>query len=81
MPRDTDWHRWAMLHDGNTYRLYAMRRGADLLYQAAWDSSRAAYVFGYSSIPEISVRRTPDRGQDVAMLHDGDDFRLYVTRP
>jgi hypothetical protein len=77
MPRDTDWDRWAMLHDGSTYRFYAMRRGTDLLYQAAWDDSRVAYVFGYNSLAEIPVDRMP--GADVAMLHDGDDFRLYTV--
>jgi hypothetical protein len=78
MPRDTDWRRWAMLHDGSTYRFYAGRRGSDSLYQAAWVAGRG-YVYGESSIPEIDVRGARGRLSDPAMLHDGQTFRLYTV--
>ncbi len=78
-PDDADASRWAMLHDGTTYRLYCMRLGDDTtLYQFGFNGS--SYEYGYSSIPQIDITGTPP-GADtssIAMLHDGTDYRLYM---
>ena len=78
-PDDADASRWAMLHDGTTYRLYCMRLGDDTtLYQFGFNGS--SYEYGYNSIPQIDITGTPP-GADpssIAMLHDGADFRLYM---
>jgi hypothetical protein len=82
-PRDTDWQRTAVLHDGSMFRLYAMARGRDdTLYQFAFDPDAGAYVFGHSSIPELEIAGLP-RDADTSsfsMLHDGDVYRLYYQR-
>jgi len=78
MPADTDWSRWAMVHDGSDYRFYALRRGGASLYQAAWDVRAASYRYGFNSIAEIPIRGGPRDLTDFAMLHDGISFRLYA---
>ncbi len=79
-PADTDWSRWAMLHDTDVYRLYFMREGSDSsIYQFGFNGGLGAYVFGYASIEEISITGIPadaDTSQ-FAMLHDGEIYRLY----
>ena len=79
-PRDTDWRRWAMLHDGRDYRFYVFRVGsATEAYQAAYDADAREYRFGYRSIEVLTMRgfpRTANRAS-MAMLHDGTDFRFY----
>ena len=80
-PADTDWARWAMLHDGLDYRLYAFRRDSDTeLYQFAYDTAEQAYVWGYQSIPTITVTGAPPTTDTTrfAMLHDGSSFRLLL---
>jgi len=80
-PADADAARWAMLHDGSVYRLYAFRQGTnDRLYQFGFDGS--SYAFGHRSIPELTLADFPadtDAGS-FAMLHDGADYRLYLRR-
>jgi hypothetical protein len=80
-PADTDWRRWAMLHDGQRYRLYAAKEGRDdTLYQFAFDAQRGAYVFGHASIPEVRIVGIPASADpsSFAMLHDGDAYRLFL---
>lgn len=86
-PRDADWRRWAMLHDGTHYRLYVFRSGrSGTLYQAAFDPAKESYRFGHESIPELTVESVPASSdtRTAAMLHDGANFRFYFqasTRP
>ena len=80
-PADADGSRWAMLHDGSSYRLYFMRLGDDTtLYQFGYNASARAYEYGYDSISRLGIAGAPP-GADpssIAMLHDGSDYRLYM---
>ncbi|MEV8632695.1 hypothetical protein AB0395_13650 [Streptosporangium sp. NPDC051023] len=79
-PPDTDWSRWSMLHDGTTYRIYAFHYGQnDRFSQGSWNASAHEYQYAHDSIPQLNLEGYPsnsDLGR-VAMLHDGDDYRLY----
>ena len=82
-PADVDWKRWAMLHDGNNYRLYFFKKGSNKkIYQFAFNRSKNAYEFGYRSIPIITLKGAPKDAnyQDFSMLHDGKDYRLYLKK-
>lgn len=77
-PTDTDWNRWAMLHDGATYRFYAFKSGVDdTFYQFGFDGF--TYDYGFNSIPTLTLtnlQATSDTGS-FAMLHDGSNYRFY----
>jgi len=77
-PPDADFSRWAMLHDGTTYRQYVAQKGnSDTLYQFGFDGRE--YRFGASSIPVLEVVDMPsdsDRG-GFTVLHDGSAYRYY----
>lgn len=78
-PADADFTRWAMLHDGTTYRLYCFQTGSDTrLYQFGFDGR--AYTFGFNSITQIDITGAPADANpaNFAMLHDGSDYRLYM---
>lgn len=79
-PSDTNFDRFAMLHDGNDYRLY-FGKGllSNKLYQFAWDGE--TYDFDYNSIPELNLDSIPlSCSFDwFNMLHDGSDYRFYVA--
>ncbi len=80
-PQDTDWNRWAMLHDGSVYRLYAFRSGSrDTFYQFGFNAQTGAYEFGYQSIPVLQITSVPKSASTntFSMLHDGDTYRLYL---
>lgn len=82
-PADTDWQRWAMLHDGATYRLYFFRQGsADTLYQFAFNPATSRYEYGFNSIPQLSIVGMPADADSsrFAMLHDGSAYRLYLRK-
>lgn len=77
-PDNSDRNRWAMLHDGDDYRLYRMELGNNnKLYQGSFNDS--SYQFGSNSIPELSLTGTPANSDlsQAAMLHDG-SYRFYV---
>ncbi|MDJ0976355.1 MAG: hypothetical protein QNJ98_17975 [Planctomycetota bacterium] len=78
-PVDADFSRWAMLHDGSTYRFYCFQAGSDsTIYQFGFDGR--AYTFGHNSIAQIEITGTPAEANPAsfAMLHDGRDYRLYM---
>jgi hypothetical protein len=80
-PEDTDYSRWAMLHDGTDYRLYFFKANTNnTLYQFAFNWSSMEYEFGYNSISQISITGIPADADtnDFAMLHDGANYRLYM---
>jgi len=80
-PTDVDWTRWAMLHDGSTYRLYFFADGTnDTVYQFGFNRATSNYEFGYDSIPELTITGAPTDADpsSFAMLHDGTDYRLYM---
>lgn len=82
-PADTDWKRWAMLHDGSAYRLYFFKKDSNnKLYQFAFNRSRNAYQYGYNSIPVLTLVNAPQDADfsTFSMLHDGSDYRLYVRQ-
>lgn len=78
-PSDTDYNRSAMLHDGTSYRLYYFKQGTnDTLYQFSWDG--ATYQYGYNSATPLKIVNAPSDASsgDIAMLHDGSTYRLYM---
>ena len=80
IPVDADVSSFAMLHDGNDYRLYLRQLGeANLLYQFAWVPGTSTYKWGHNSIPKIPVTGFPKNADNNrwAMLHDGDAYRFY----
>lgn len=80
-PESTDWNRWAMLHDGSTYRLYFFKYGTnDTLYQFAYNPKTTSYEYGYNSIPTLTITNIPGDADasSFAMLHDGSAYRLYM---
>ena len=82
-PRDTDYSRWAMLHDGTDYRLYFFKSGsADTIYQFAFDRRVEQYKFGYNSIRALRIVGAPQDADasSFSMLHDGAEYRLYLRR-
>ena len=77
-PVDTDFSRWAMLHDGTRYRLYQGKQGTTTeFYQFAFNGS--TYAYGFDSITPLMLEDTPADSYtfDFAMLHDGTDYRYY----
>lgn len=79
-PADTDWSRWAMLHDGRRYRFYAFKAGTDdRLYQGAFRPAGRAYEFAFDSIRELTLVGAPANSdpRSAAMLHDGANYRFY----
>jgi hypothetical protein len=80
-PYDIDWNRWSMLEDGSVYRLYFMPKGkSDKLYQFGFNPSTNSYEYGYQSTPIISIVGLPSYLEvtSFSMLHDGNDYRLYI---
>lgn len=78
---DADWNRWAMLNDGDEYRLYCFRRDSkNTIYQFGYDKASDSYKLGHNSIPEIKLENVPDDANTYAfaMLQDGEDYRLYL---
>jgi hypothetical protein len=82
-PADTDASSFAMLHDGNAFRLYLRRNGDPrMLYQASWVAGTTTYKYGHNSIPNIPVTGFPG-DTDWArwgMLHDGTAYRFYAFK-
>jgi hypothetical protein len=80
-PADVDPARWAMLHDGATYRLYCFKAGTNnRLYQFGFNGT--SYAFGHNSIPELTLVGFPGDADatSFAMLHDGSAYRLYLRK-
>lgn len=80
-PEDTDWSRYAMLHDGEVHRLYLFKAGSnDTLYQFGYNPNTANFEYGYRSIPTLRITGIPADADPTsfAMLHDGADYRLYM---
>ncbi|HMW48431.1 MAG TPA: hypothetical protein PKD17_19160 [Cellvibrionaceae bacterium] len=79
-PADANPQKFAMLHDGTTYRLYFLSQDKTKLHQFGWDGS--SYKYGYNSIPVIPITGAPadtDKNR-WEMLHDGKDYRLYFAK-
>lgn len=80
-PADTNFARWAMLHDGSAYRMYFFRGStSDTLYQFAWDGS--SYAFGHNSIPVLTLVGAPADvdASRLTMLHSGAAYHAYLRR-
>jgi hypothetical protein len=80
-PVDANFRRFAMLHDGEHYRMYFFKGNTrDTLYQFAWNGS--SYAYGHDSIPVLTLTNIPaDADMDsFGMLHDGSAYRLYVRQ-
>ena len=70
---------FAVLHDGDSLRLYMLADAGASLHQFGFDPASNAFEYGHSSIPEIEISGTP-AGADWSgwgMLHDGERYRLY----
>ena len=80
-PQSVGFGRVAMLHDGSTYRLYLPKFGSkDTLYQFGFNRATNAYEYGYNSIRELKIVGMPADANtnSYSMLHDGQDYRLYM---
>lgn len=81
-PDDADLQRWAVLHDGDTYRFYCFRGDFNALYQFALHPQSRAFEYGYNSIDKFAIGLTsvPDDASTSAfyMLHDGEQSKLYL---
>jgi hypothetical protein len=81
-PSDADKSRWAMLHDGQNYRLYFAKQGVtDKIYAFAWNGS--SYQFGFDSpgIIDLDLVPTNSNFDIMNMLHDGSRSRFYYLAP
>ena len=80
-PSDTNFRRWAMLHDGSAYRMYCFKGSTNnKIYQFAWDGK--SYKYGHNSIPELTLTNIPadaDAGS-FSMLHSNDYYHLYMRQ-
>jgi hypothetical protein len=80
-PADANLSRWAMLHDGSTYRLYCFRGSShDTLYQFGWNGT--SYAYGFNSIPVLTLTGAPadvDAGS-ISMLHEGSTYHADLRR-
>lgn len=80
-PADTNFRRWAMLHDGDTYRMYFFKGStADQLYQFGWNGS--SYHFGHNSIPVLTLTNAPADADasSISMLHSGGNYHAYLRK-
>ncbi len=79
MPADADATSFAVLYDGEDYRLYMLgKENKTTLYQAAYNASTQEYEYGYRS-SNIAITNVPIKTDYSrwAMLHDGSAYRLY----
>lgn len=82
-PGSTDFAGWGMLFETEAYRFYAFSdSNHDAVAQGSYNSGSGDYEWGFNSIPVIDIIDFPadTNTDDFAMLHDGDDFRLYMMR-
>lgn len=82
-PGATDFSGWGMLWDDAAYRFYAFSdSNHDALAQGSYNSGSGDYEWGFNSINVIDIIDFPadTNTDDFAMLHDGDNFRLYMMR-
>ncbi|MEM7292300.1 MAG: hypothetical protein AAF420_02735, partial [Pseudomonadota bacterium] len=80
-PANTDYSRWAMLHDGTRYRLYFFIEGSDTqLHQFAFNPTTNIYEYDFDSVNPINLIGAPADAnpESIAMLHDGATYRLYM---
>ena len=78
-PAGTDWSRWSMLYDANTYRIYTFRNNENnLIQQGSWNAAAQAYQYAFDSIPELNLVGYPATSnfRRPAMLYDG-AYRFY----
>lgn len=80
-PADTNWPRWAILHDGINYRLYTFKGSSpNTLYQFGWNGE--AYQYGYNSEPELTIHDIPEDTDisSVSMTFGESNYRLYFRQ-
>lgn len=79
-PSDTDYSRWAMLHDGTHYRFYAMKNGSnDTIYHFGYNPSSEDYEYGHLGITQQTITNMPsfkDTG-NFAMAHGQGGYQFY----
>ncbi|NEZ62679.1 hypothetical protein D0962_07770 [Leptolyngbyaceae cyanobacterium CCMR0082] len=80
-PADTDWQRWAMLHDGVDYRLYTFKDNSpDTLYQFGWTGQ--ALQYGHKSVPQLTIQDIPQDAdtRSFSVTYGEDNYRLYLRQ-
>ena len=78
-PSDTDYDRWAMHHDGTTYRQMFFKEGSSTtIYQAGYSSVLNTYLYGWASAPTVILLGfAPLSASDrFASFHDGSRARI-----
>ena len=81
-PADTDWSRWAMLHNGTSFKLFAMKRNTtNTLYQFVYNGSTQKYEWDSAATnSSVMISGIPDDANtsSIAMLHAQGADRLYM---
>ena len=80
-PSDTNWLRWAMLHDGSAYRMYFFKGNTNnKIYQFSWNGS--SYEYGHNSIPELTLTNVPEDADasSFSMVHSQNYYHLYLRQ-
>lgn len=82
-PADVDLSRFALVYDGQHYRVFYFRRDStSMLYHGIHNPMSGKFEFGLSSAGEITIRGWP-LGTDfssLAVLFDGANFNLYLRQ-
>ena len=81
-PDDTDFKRWAALHDGDTWRVYFLKKGSNnTIYQFSWNGDEKSFEYGFNtSNPELLIINIPTDAnpEQISMLNDGGPSDLYM---
>jgi len=81
-PEDSDWHRWAMLHDGLYSRFYLFKQDAtDTFYQFSRDNGSQSFEFGSSNGGGTFYLEKIPKGSNTSqfgMFYTGNTYQLYL---
>ena len=75
IPDDADLGGWAMVHDGDKYRMYSYASTSDSVYRYTY--SRGAYQWDGTEQTLDGVLPS-SRGRDFAMMHDGSELYMSI---
>jgi len=79
-PADSDWYRWAMLHDGNNMLLYFFKKETpDEFYQFGLNPGSQSFEYGFPSASLLYLVGIPIRSNtnQFSMLHSGNAYQFY----
>jgi len=79
-PADSDWYRWAMLHDGNNTLLYVFKKETpDEFYQFGLNPGSQSFEYGFPSASFLYLVDIPtdSNTNQFSMLHTGNAYEFY----